>query len=137
VRVYLAASFSRQSEMRVIALRLEMAGVCVTSRWLHENQGMKHGNAREKFMRECAFTDLQDVRDADMLVRFTDDLIPSTIPSYLGTGARHFETGYALALGKPIVVVGGRQNVFDFLPNVVHIKDADALVRYLSPEEIH
>ena len=88
-------------------------------------------------MMRCAFTDLEDVRACDILVRFADDLSPITIPSHLGTGARHFEMGFAAALGKTLIVVGGPQNVFDFLPNVVHLKDTEALVQYLDPQEIN
>lgn len=88
-------------------------------------------------MRECAFTDINDVRACDVFVRFTDDLTPITIPSHLGTGARHFETGLAYALGKTIIIVGGRQNVFDFVPGFVHLKDTEALVRYLNKEEVN
>lgn len=135
IRVYLAASFSRQAEMQLIAARLQH--VTVVSRWLYENQGMKHGNSKRKFMMRCALTDIEDIRNCDIFVRFSDDLSEPTIPSHLGTGARHFEDGLAYALGKQIIVVGGHQNVFDFLPCKTHVKDVDALVHYLSPEEIN
>lgn len=137
MKLYLAASFSRQQEMLAIAAELTGLGHHVTSRWLFEEQGMKHGNCRRKYMMRCAFTDLEDVRAADMIVRFSDDLMPISIPSHLATGARHFETGYAFALGKPIIVVGGHQNVFDFISSVVHLKDARELINYLNPEEIN
>lgn len=133
MKVYLAASFSRQEEMKDVARRIPY--VTIVSRWLHENQEMKQGNCRKKYMRDCAFTDLNDVKNADLVVRFTDNLSQETIPSHLGTGARHFEVGYAFALGKPVIVVGGHQNVFDFLPNVAHLPDTEALIRYLSPQE--
>lgn len=136
LKIYLAASFSRQAEMRVIALRLTPFAE-ITSRWLFEPQGMKNGHARRKHMMRCAFTDLEDVRAADILVRFTDDLTPIMVPSHLATGARMGETMYAYALGKPVIIVGGYQNVFDFLPSFVHLKDDDELVQYLNPEEIH
>lgn len=135
MRVYLGASFSRQSEMRAIAERLKLSGVEVTSRWLEETPPPNHN--REKFFRECAFLDVEDVKRANMLVRFADDLRGSIVPANLATGARMFETGLAWSLGIPIVVVGGYQNVFDYLPSIIHLKDVDALIRYLSPEEIH
>jgi hypothetical protein len=43
-----------------------------------------------------------------------------------------FEMGYAKAKGKGLIVVGGKQNVFDRLDGIIHIKDADALVRLLK-----
>jgi nucleoside 2-deoxyribosyltransferase len=137
VKIYLAASFSRQAEMRDVAIRLVGLDVEITSRWLFEEQGMKHGNARRKHMMKCAFTDLEDVRAADVLVRFTDDLTPTMVPSHLATGARMGEMMYAYAIGKPVIVVGGYQNVFDYLPNIVHLNDTNALIQYLNPEEIH
>lgn len=137
LKVYLAASFSRQKEMRIVAARLADVGVEITSRWLFENQGMKHGNARRKFMMRCALTDLEDIRSCDVFVRFTDDLTPMMVPSHLATGARMGETMYAYSLGKPVIIVGGHQNVFDFLPSFTHIKDTDALIQYFNPEEVH
>jgi len=133
MKVYLAASFSRQAEMRIVAARLQ--GVTITSRWLFEKQGM--AGAREKYMRECAFTDLNDLRAADILVLFADDLSPISIPSYLGSGARHVEFGIALERGMPIIVVGKKQNVFHFLPHVTILPDTDTLIRHLSNEEIN
>ena len=133
MKVYLAASFSRQAEMRVVAARLQ--NVTITSRWLFEPQGIF--GAREKHMRDCAFTDLNDVREADILVLFADDLMPITVPSHLITGARHVEFGVALERGIPIIVVGKRQNVFHFCPHVTILPDTETLVRYLSNEEIN
>jgi len=137
LKIYVAASFSRQAEMRLAAARLVNVGAEVTSRWLFENQGMKHGNARRKFMMRCALTDLEDIRSCDVFVRFTDDLSAITVPSHLATGARHFETAYAYSLGKPVIIVGGFQNVFDWLPSFTHVKDEEALVQYFNPEEIN
>lgn len=134
--VYLAASFSRQQEMRDVATALETYGVKIVSRWLNENQSI-HTSTKDKFLRECAFTDVNDVKLADVIVRFADDLSTESIPSHLGTGARHFEMGLAFALGKPLIVVGKRQNIFDFLPHVTVLKDMSALIRHLSLEEIN
>ena len=137
LKVYLAASFSRQAEMRLVAARLVDVGVEITSRWLFENQGMKHGNARRKFMMRCALTDLEDIRAGDVFVRFSDDLTSPLVPSHLATGARMGETMYAYALGRPVIIVGGHQNVFDFLSSFTHVKDTDALVQYFNPEEVN
>lgn len=136
MRVYLASSFSRQAEMRDVRAALEAYGVEITSRWLEESYSLK-GYGKHRFARECAYTDLEDVKRADIVVRFSDDLSGDLIPSKLGTGARMVEFGYALALGKTLIVVSGIQNVFDFLPQVVHLKDTNELIRYLSLEEIH
>lgn len=135
MKVYLAASWSRRIEMQSIAAILRSMGVEVNSRWLKEQDGPVHG--REKHRRETALIDVADVKSCDALVRFSDDLSGVFVPAHLATGARMFETGMAYSLGKPIYVVGGKQNVFDSLPNIIHVKDVDALTRELCPQEIH
>ena len=122
--------------MQIVAGQLSIYNVEVNSRWLYENHGMVSGG-RDKFLRECAFKDLNDLRASDALVFFTDDLTEPLIPSHLGTGARHVEFGIALERGIPIVAVGRPQNVFHFLPHIIHVKDVAELVRFLSPEEIN
>src|SRR5271166_986244 len=121
MKVYLAAAFHRKEEIRTVALRLRLIGVGVTSQWLEEGPCPTEQPAKDKFLRETAFQDLADIRDADVFVRFTDftseelslmqkrkneGYLVSVAPSLI-TGARHFECGYALATGKPILVVGG------------------------------
>lgn len=133
MKVYIASSFARQAEMREIAARLEVYGVTITSRWLHEEQTA----GTHKYLMNCAFTDLNDIRASDLFVRFSDDLSGALVPSTLATGARMVEMGVALERGIPIIVVGGRQQVFDFLPHITHIKDEAALIRLLSVEEIN
>ena len=88
--------------------------------------------SKERFLRERAYVDLQDIDRADALVRFADTPRTRSVPRALISGARMFEMGYAKAKGKTLYVVGGKQNVFDRLDGIVHVKDADALVRLLK-----
>jgi len=135
VKVYLAAAWSRQQEIRRYATILRGEGVEITSRWLEE-KGPTDPADKDRYRRETALIDIQDVRAADVLVRFTDDLTTQAfVPSGLATGARMFEMGLAWSEGMPIIVVGGRQQVFDWLPNVTHVKDFEALVRLIAPKE--
>jgi nucleoside 2-deoxyribosyltransferase len=131
MRVYLAAAWGRREEILRVANRLRDVGVEITSNWLTEEDGMQSGS-KEKFLRERAYIDLQDVDRADALVRFAD--VPRTrkVPRALISGARMFEMGYAKAKGKTLIVVGGKQHVFDRLAEVIHVKNADALVRLLK-----
>ena len=131
MRVYLSAAWGRREEILRVANRLRLEGVEITSNWLTEEEGMQSGS-KERFLRERAYIDLQDVDRADALVRFAD--IPRTrkVPRALISGARMFEMGYAKAKGKGLIVVGGKQHVFDRLADVIHVKDADALVRLLK-----
>ncbi len=42
-----------------------------------------------------------------------------------GSGGRHVEFGYALAKGKPIVLVGPQRNVFHFHSNIYLVPWSD------------
>jgi nucleoside 2-deoxyribosyltransferase len=103
----------------------------ITSGWLTEEEGMQSGS-KERFLRERAYVDLQDVDKADAIVRFADVNLKRKVDRALVSGARMFEFGYAKARGKTLYVVGGKQNVFDRLDGIVHVKDVDALVRLLK-----
>ena len=132
LKVYLAAAMSRRDEMRAVAVDLERMGIEITSRWLREEpiSGIKYTKiARRK---SWALKDLKDVRKADILVRFTDDLSKPTVPSRLATGSRMFEMGVAYEREMPVVVVGGFQPIFDYLPKIVHVRTLDELRVYLS-----
>jgi len=149
MKVYLAAAWSRRAEIEEVAVRLRKLGVEVTSNWLTEEKAQQTG-AKEKFLRDRAYLDIRDVDEADAIVRFTDDLSIYDLFAFkpsrfsvaeiiaklkaLISGARHFEFGYAKARGKTLYVVGGKQNVFDRLDGIVHLKDVDELCHVLSQE---
>lgn len=104
----------------------------VTSRWLREDPADS--------LRVRATQDLQDIDSCDVLIRFTD-LPPvamldgvSVAPRHLITGARMVEMGYALAKGKIVLVVGGRQPIFDHLPQVHHVHDVSAMIEWLRDQ---
>lgn len=133
MRLYLAAAWARKNEIKNVADQLDKLafGLHVGSRWLEEPDSIYGGADVLAFRRERARIDIQDVASSDILVRFTDDLTSEMVPAKLATGARMFEMGYAYALGKSIVVVGGIQPIFDYLPGVVHVPDVDALKQHL------
>jgi hypothetical protein len=64
-----------------------------------------------------AWRDLADLRRCEIFVRFTDPeyFSPEPCDPKLISGARFWETGFAFANGKKIIVIGGKQNVFDRL----------------------
>lgn len=136
MKCYLAASWSRREEISKVADALRELGVEVTSRWLLPPANRpKTGLA--KFHRQRAMEDVEDVKASEILVRFTDDLSATMVPAKLATGSRMFEMGLAWAMGKPIIVVGGHQPIFDHLVNITHLKTTGELLRYLSPTEIN
>lgn len=130
VGVYLSAAFSRQAEMRSVARELEELGMQVTSRWIEENP--------KATRLQRALYDVEDLKIANVLVRYSDATIDqlhtpgNMMAAKLVTGARHTETGMALMLGIPVIVIGGPQNVFDFLPQVKHLETTQQMLDYLG-----
>ena len=117
MEVYLAARYSRRPEMRVISEILEHNGISVTSRWLDETISPESqlSDVTPSFCLGTALADLEDIRQADTMVFFSEDPTVGT-----PRGGRHFEMGYACGIGKRLVVVGGEENIFHYLPGVVH-----------------
>jgi hypothetical protein len=139
---YFAASWSRRVELRKLRDRLMKAipGLVVNSRWLDMEPATSASDLRfrpvpssavRSMRQQRAEMDEEDVAAADILVRFTDDLSATTVPSYLATGSRMVEMGIALALQHPVIVVGGTQPIFDYLPRVQHVKNIVVLKRIL------
>jgi nucleoside 2-deoxyribosyltransferase len=119
MKVYLAAPYPEKEMMNMYAAQLRREGITVTSRWLEEphapTTGM--GDLTPDQHLEYALQDIQDVRAADILVFFTDPT------KTLTRGGRHVEFGIAVERGIPIYVVGGFENIFHYLLNVVHMED--------------
>lgn len=132
MRVYLSAAFHRQKEMQQVRGILTDAGVDVQARWIDETIPPQHPEEYERFLRENAYMDMNDVYACDILVRFSDDLTTSTTPAKWATGSRMEETGMAHVLGKTIIIVGGKQSIFDRFPQRVHVKDIDELLVLLA-----
>lgn len=104
------------------ASELECRGHEVTSSWL---SGLQDGHPDA----ECAATDEADVRRSDVFVLFSEKRDAS---EDRGRGGRHVEFGMAYAMGKRIIVVGERENVFHSLPGVVVVADWTEAMRAIS-----
>jgi hypothetical protein len=131
MKVYLAARYSRRLELCEYRTQLGQMGIEVTSRWLNgkhqiDDQGVPIGDDGEKWVEDegsgtaparlrthFAQEDVADVLAADGLIAFTE--VPRTSTS---RGGRHVEFGIAIGTGKWIVVIGPRENVFTWLPQV-------------------
>jgi len=133
LKIYLAAAWSRRDEIAEVANELrKLPNLEITSRWLKEPTVLGSKIVRgNRFRRRRAQEDVDDVLRADMLVRFSDDLSGATVPAKLATGSRMFEQGLAYAKGKRIVIVGGPQPIFDYLPEMTHLRHLDELKNYL------
>lgn len=111
MKIYLASRYSRIAEMQACRDDLIKVGFTVTSRWVNgEHQAADDDTAA---WRRFAQEDFVDLNAADTVVSFTEP--PRTGPT---RGGRHVEFGAALALGKGLIVVGHRENVFHALSAV-------------------
>lgn len=129
MRVYLASRFSRLPELLAHKAELEEHGIQITSRWLlggHEWVGTSDEEIPVARNHIFATEDLEDITNADVVVCFTE-----SARSGPARGGRHFEAGYAYAIGKPIVVVGYRENVFYCLASMCFAEDWDHALQLL------
>jgi hypothetical protein len=126
MRIYLASRFSRVQEMRDYSAQLAEMGHEVTSRWVQrppelDGQGRPVDEGRGSEAR-CAIEDLEDLRAADWIIFFSEP--PRSTNS---RGGRHVEFGAALALGMRMILVGPRENVFHYVPEIEVFGDWEAL----------
>lgn len=131
MKIYLAARYSRNPEMRLCRDALAAAGHIVTSRWIDQHEGEleesftpERLDAEPEFCGRFARVDVDDLVSADIVVSFTGN-------GGGGKGGRHVEFGIAAALGKRLILVGPRENVFHCLPAVEVVQDLESLLSYL------
>ena len=72
----------------------------------------------------------EDVTSADVVVSFTE--APRSSAS---RGGRHVEYGIALGLGKRVLVVGYRENIFHWLPHVEFYETPTMALAVLANEK--
>ncbi|MDQ6524291.1 hypothetical protein RB608_11800 [Nocardioides sp. LHD-245] len=117
LRAYLAAPYAARDRMREYAEDLVRIGLDVTASWLDEEHEISPGTTGAALALDSAevarhaATDLDDIARCDVLVLFTAGVLGFD-PAEVASGGRHVETGYALAKGIPVIVVGEPENVF-------------------------
>jgi prepilin-type N-terminal cleavage/methylation domain-containing protein len=130
MKIFLSGRYSRRDRLRSLRQELERSGHTVTSRWLDtswsEADASGSSAAPAEYRAEFAIKDLEDVAAADCLVAFTEP------PRSNGRGGRHVEYGAALALGKRVMVVGHRENLFYHHPAVEFFQTEQDLLRRLG-----
>lgn len=128
-QVYLAARYSRRLELCAYKAKLEEHNYTVQARWLdgsHQitNEGMPVGEngialvegedpGAAKLRSKFATDDFDDVTTCDICIAFTEPPRSNT-----SRGGRHVELGIALGLEKTVYVIGPRENIFCWLPQV-------------------
>lgn len=149
MRIYLAARYSRREELCAYRSALEVMGHTVTSRWLNgthqindtgapigdhgesliESDGSSDVRAAADLRLKFAQEDVADVVAADAVISFTER------PRSTGNrGGRHVEFGIALALGKRLIVVGHRENLFHWMSSVEFFESLESLLAALRKE---
>jgi hypothetical protein len=147
VRIYLASRYSRRVELCGYRDALAKVGHDVTSRWLNGSHqigdfGQPIGDKGEALVEgdkgcdseeaqalriKFAQEDVCDVLAAQIVVSFTEP--PRSNAS---RGGRHVEFGIALALNKPVIVVGYRENIFHWMPQVQFFPTWPKALQYLA-----
>lgn len=115
MRVYLAANFNRHPELREYAKLLSEQGHINTASWIYVNQN----DPSETFHKErweYAENDMADIRETDILVCFSET------DGGRARGGKHFETGYAVAIGLEIIIVGSKEIIFHELPGITVVE---------------
>lgn len=131
-KIYLAARFGRKALMCAYREQLQALGHTVVSRWLDgpDENAMDwqkaDGGVGAEVAVMCAAIDACDIEACDLFVLFTDGKLT------FSRGGRHVEFGYALANDKTVVVVGERENIFHYLPEVLWYPGFNGLTEALS-----
>ncbi len=127
-KIYLAARYDHLTLMQHYRDVLRLAGFDVQARWVDGEHELKDPGLNQKWVsgkgdtepeqsieerRRFALDDWEDVIAADWVIAFTEK------PGSGSTrGGRHVELGIALGLRKRVTVIGPRENVFHYLPQI-------------------
>jgi len=126
--IYIAGPFDQRDQAKLVKDALEKEGHVVTSTWITSHLDALDEIDPETAERE-ALHDLLAIRRADLVVFLNGQ---ST------SGGMHVEMGYAIAAGKPILLVGEPTSIFHHLKSVRVINGLgnlipvilDAITRY-------
>lgn len=114
--VYLAGSYGRREELYNYAVDcVDHKNINFVSSWLFSkpkvsDDGAGGGANPARF----AKVDIEDIMLADIFVVFSEP------DGSYARGGKHFETGFAYAMGRKCVVVGKNEHVFHSLKNIEH-----------------
>lgn len=124
---YLAARFSEKDRIALIRTQLQSMGHIVTSTWTDETAAPNStlADVTEDELKVNSERDLTEINQCDVLVLFTVD---PTVPTV--RGGRHFESGYAVGLGKEFWIVGPRENIFHYTEAAEIFADTQEFLAY-------
>jgi nucleoside 2-deoxyribosyltransferase len=121
-----------QTHARALQTQLEGHGHEVVARWISMDSKFGHGldAYTDEERTALAAMDEADVRAADALILVAEPE-GRTVP-----GGKHVETGIAIALEKPVFVIGRKENIFHWHPRVRVLATTDDLLFALSQPTI-
>lgn len=155
--IYLASRYSRREELCGYRTLLQKHGHVVNARWLNgkhqiSDAGVPIGDEGERLVEgDCGSTDpaaaalrqsfaeedLRDLLEADCIISFTEP--PRSTAS---RGGRHVEHGFVLGWNriaameglntKRVIVVGYRENLFHWIPEVEFVDTWEQLLALLG-----
>lgn len=146
---YLAGRFERKEDLLHAEAFFANHNIVPGTRWLHMETDMRLSDEEHRKM--WALLDVEDVRNADFLIAFSEDLTemdgdaPGSdrvtededgelwVPAIWARGGRHVEFGIALANGLDIVVIGPMENLFHYFD----ARTADAIKKGVPPQINH
>lgn len=146
-KIYLASRYSRREELCAYREQLRTIGHEVTSRWLNGSHQIsdtgkpigEHGESlvegdsggqseeAQRLRMMFAIEDVSDCVNAEVCISFTEP--PRSTAS---RGGRHVEFGIALALKKSTIVIGYRENIFHWLPQIQFFETWDDAFSYIQ-----
>lgn len=129
MKIYVAADFVRAEDASSAAARCGQKGLEVVSTWHDEalpaevEAASTVGGPPPNEARVAAKRNIGQIESADVVVMLCT--------GSRARGGRHFETGYAHALGKPIVLIGPKEHAFHELDGMRHADNVEALISIL------
>jgi hypothetical protein len=141
MKLYIASWFGNKTKLKKKVKLLNRNGIEVTSRWLDENVAQTAGikDVTMNHLVTTSIIDIEDIDAADAVVLVTPKKkdLKGVRKAAWARGGRHFETGYQYALikhlypDKRLIILGDKENVFHYLPEVEHVKSWKGLVESL------
>lgn len=120
-KIYIA-SHDRWAALHVAGALVE-AGHEITSRWIKQPfHPVEHHTGSEREV--IAILDFEDVCRADVLVLIASD--------DKGPGGKFVEAGIAIGRNKQVIVLGRRENMLMWLPQVWNVSEVGDIVRLLA-----
>ena len=125
MKIYLAGPWRTKAAMPTLAAQIEAAGHTITERWW-EQDGSKYptypSNEDDEGLTDIAIDDAIGVMRADALIVINTEK----------SEGKAAEAGIALALNKPIMLVGTRSMIFHYLPSVYPVASLEEALEKLS-----